>query len=534
VTRRLPKSMRAGLASLACATLCACSGGGSDDGGSGPLNITSTVADDGVLGAAYSDRVAVTGGQGTRTFSISAGALPAGLALSAAGNISGTPTGPAGTTNFTVSVSDSATPPATDTQALSIDIVEPLAITTAVLADTSVGDNYAASMIAVGGTAPYTFSVSEGALPDGVAISGAGALSGTVLAGATTGTFTIEAADSSSPQLRQSQSYTVRVALQITTTALADATGGLEYSDALVVQGGLPPYDWLLTAGTLPEGLAGPDAASGVISGTPAAQCASTNTTLAVQVSDSDAPAAIDTQAGIDLTVNPAALDITTAALSNAIIGAAYNQRVLAAGGVPPYSFAVTGGSLPSQLALNASTGRITGTPDSAEIQAFEVRVTDACLNTASQQLSITVTAASLGRNDSIATATTLPGDGDYQASISPSGHPNTIFDPDEDYYRITTTATSTITVDINAQVIGSPVDTVIEIVNAAGTVLNRCIAPLYNSPCVSDDEQLGVDLDSFLRVQVNGATTFYIHVVDWGSNARPDMLYELTISGVN
>ena len=89
-------------------------------------------------------------------------------------------------------------------------------------------------------------------------------------------------------------------------------------------------------------------------------------------------------------------------------------------------------------------------------------------------------------------------------------------------------------TIDIDAQVNGSPVDTVIEIVNAAGTVLNSCVAPSYNSPCVSDDEEFGVALDSFLQVRVDGATTFYLHVVDWGSNARPDMLYDLIITGVN
>ena len=87
---------------------------------------------------------------------------------------------------------------------------------------------------------------------------------------------------------------------------------------------------------------------------------------------------------------------------------------------------------------------------------------------------------------------------------------------------------------DIDAQVTGSPVDTVIEIVNASGTQLIRCVAPAYTSPCVHDDEQPGFSLDSLLEVQVNGATTFYIHVVDWGSNARPDMLYDLCISGVN
>ncbi len=65
-----------------------------------------------------------------------------------------------------------------------------------------------------------------------------------------------------------------------------------------------------------------------------------------------------------------------------------------------------------------------------------------------------------------------LPGDGTYSASISPSGHPNTVFDPDEDYYQITTTAASTVTVDINAVVNGSPLDSVIEIVGANGLPL--------------------------------------------------------------
>ena len=58
--------------------------------------------------------------------------------MSAAGVISGTAAGPAGTASFTVQVSDSATTPATDTQALSIDIVDPLAISTASLADTTI------------------------------------------------------------------------------------------------------------------------------------------------------------------------------------------------------------------------------------------------------------------------------------------------------------------------------------------------------------------------------------------------------------
>ena len=108
--------------------------------------------------------------------------------------------------------------------------------------------------------------------------------------------------------------------------------------------------------------------------------------------------------------------------------------------------------------------------------------VTDACAISTLQNYSITINAVSLGRNDSIATATVLPGNGTYSASISPSGDPNTVFDPDEDFYRITTTAASTVTVDINAVVNGSPLDSVIEITGANGVPLNACVAPAFNS----------------------------------------------------
>lgn len=522
------------LALLATAALAACGGGGDGGGSGGPLAIATTTVDDGVIGAAYGDSVAATGGRGSKTFSIAAGALPAGLAMSASGAITGTPTGPAGSTSFTVQVTDSAETPATDTQALTIDIVEPLEITTAALADTDIGDPYAASIAAIGGTAPYTFTVAAGELPAGVSLAANGTIAGTVGNGATTEFFTLRAIDSSSPPLAATRDYAIRVGMRVATGALADATGGVPYSDALIVRGGLPPYDWSLTAGALPAGLTGPDASSGVISGTPVPACNATNASLSVQVTDSDTPTVSASRTGIGLTVNPALLAVSAANLPNGILGTAYNQQIQVTGGVPPYGFALTGGSLPSQLSLNLSTGRITGTPDTLETRSFEITVTDACPVSVQGDFTLTIAAAPLGRNDSIATATPLPGNGTYSASISPSGDPNGILDPDEDYYRLTTSATSTITIDINAQVLGSPLDAVIEVLDAGGNVLNQCVSPNFVSECISDDEELGVALDSFLQLRVNGAGTFYIHVVDWGSNARPDLVYDLVISGIN
>lgn len=519
----------------AAALLAACGGGGGDDGASTPLAITTTTVADAMIGEAYNAAVVASGGRGAKSYAITAGALPDGLSIGATGTITGTPAGPAGTSNFTVTVTDSAGTPATDSQALSIDVVEALEITTASLPDTAVGDAYTASIAVTGGRPPYTYSAESAGLPDGVAIDGDGAISGTVAASATTGVVTIVVNDSSSPPFSRSRNYTVRVAIEIPTTVLEDASGGVAYSDNPVVQGGRPPYVWELTSGALPAGLTGPNPQTGEIRGTPEPACNPSTATLAFRVTDSDVPAATAERSGVTLDVNPATLDVTTAALPNGVIGQAYDQTVVASGGVPPYDFTLTTGQLPSGLSLNAATGRITGTPDTAETQAFDLTVTDACPATATQALGITVTNAPLGRNDSIADATVLPGDGTYHASISPSGHPNTVFAPDEDFYRITTTAASTVTVDINARVNGSPLDSVLEIAGANGAALATCVAPTFTDTCQHDDDDTGNgELDSFLQVRVPANTTFYIHVVDWGSNARPDKLYDLVISGVN
>src|SRR5882762_10700585 len=123
-----------------------------------PPAITTTTLPGGVEGTAYSQAIAKTGGAGTVTFSISAGALPLGLTLSGAGTISGTPTGPNGTVNFTVKVTDSSTmTPMTGTQALSIAISLPAppSITTTTLAAGVEGTAYNQTVAATGGLGAF-------------------------------------------------------------------------------------------------------------------------------------------------------------------------------------------------------------------------------------------------------------------------------------------------------------------------------------------------------------------------------------------
>jgi hypothetical protein len=168
--------------------------------------ITTTALASGVAGTAYSATLQASGGAGSLTWSLASGSsLPAGLSLSAAGAISGTPTA-AGTTTFTVKVTDASQGqpgPASDSQQLSIIIVPgPLTITTTSLPNGTVNVAYSAPLQASGGTAPYTWTVASGSsLPSGLTLGGSGtnwSLTGTPTA---TGTFTfsLTVTDSTSP-----------------------------------------------------------------------------------------------------------------------------------------------------------------------------------------------------------------------------------------------------------------------------------------------------------------------------------------------
>ena len=59
------------------------------------------------------------------------------------------------------------------------------------------------------------------------------------------------------------------------------------------------------------------------------------------------------------------------------VVGTAYTTTLPTSGGTPPLVFAVTGGALPPGLALNATTGTISGTPTKPGTYNFTVTVTD-------------------------------------------------------------------------------------------------------------------------------------------------------------
>lgn len=125
---------------------------------------------------------------------------------------------------------------------------------------------------ATDGTTPYTWAITSGALPPGLALTpGTGAVSGTPTSDGSY-KFTVQVTDSDNPQRTATKSLTITVnpnKPKITTEFLTYGAVGQSYpSSTLSASGGLTPYSWALAGGSsLPPGLS--LSSGGAISGTP-------------------------------------------------------------------------------------------------------------------------------------------------------------------------------------------------------------------------------------------------------------------------
>jgi hypothetical protein len=323
--------------------------------------------------------------------------------------------------------------------------------------------------------------------------------------------------------------------LVITTTRLPEGWAGDLYDTTLMAAGGEPPYMWDHYE-ALPAGLT-LDRPSGRISGTPLRPF---DLSVGFSVFDSHG---LSTHRYLRLRII-GRLSLTTSRLPAGKLNAPYRVSLDLFGGTAPFVWSIASGRLPPGLYLNTATGEITGTPTAEENQTFTVQVTDTGppVQTTSRTLTLQIS-RSLGRNDSIATATPIS-NGLFHASLSPfadpiDGPPN----PDNDYYQLTANPGTVVTVETLADRLSapSPADTVIEILDASGARFSTCRIGAgypFNEPCMNDDIRQGSEMDSRLEFQVPGTSgdpvTFYVHVLDWSGSARPDFLYDLQVSGAN
>jgi len=345
-------------------------------GGAPPTNVTAGVA-------GYTHTFTATGGVSPWTFT-STGTLPTGLTLNpTTGVLSGTPS-VTGTFNFTIVATDSATgATCTGSAPFSVTVVCPaITVSPATLPGGIEGTAYSETVTATGGAGPYTFAVTAGALPTGLTLGNDGAITGTPSAEGEF-TFTITATDSAT-SCTGSRAYTVRICPVIGLSAVPTcATVGSTYTTTITPSAGTAPFTFGVT-GTLPTG-ATLDAGTGVLTGTLTAAG-----TFPFTVTATDVNGCTGSQS---YTVNVLDMAPAAAALPDATFGTAYSQAVTASGGSGGFTYAVTAGSLPEGLTLNAATGELTGTPGGA-------------LGTGS--FSFTVTATNTATTCTIAKAYTL------------------------------------------------------------------------------------------------------------------------------
>lgn len=176
-----------------------------------PLTVVTASLANAVQGQAYGQTLQATGGTTPYTWSLAAGALPAGLALNGStGAISGTPTS-SGTASFTVRAQDAGSPALTATRDLSIVVDSTaLTVTTTSLPDAILSVAYNQALQAAGGSPPYSWSIAAGVLPTGLSIdASSGVISGTPTGGRTD--FTVQASDSSVPPNTASRALSISV-----------------------------------------------------------------------------------------------------------------------------------------------------------------------------------------------------------------------------------------------------------------------------------------------------------------------------------
>ncbi len=384
---------------------------------------------DGALGNPYTATLLAFNGIAPLTFTVTAGTLPAGLTLSAAGEISGTPTA-AGLSTFTIGAIDAvgctgarnyiidifAAPPVSNvapqssglalssanacvtvpvvytrgestpvrglTVSFQLDATK-LALCSSPGVSVQPGSWFGAftnthMQVTNDGGGAYTVDIALLGAPCGITTGGNLFTVDLKSAGPDgLGAFTVTRVksrdcDNAAVPVLAGAPDSIRIQntdITLAPTNLPNGAVGAPYSQAITAQSGLAPFTFSVSAGSLPAGLV--LAADGTLSGTPAATGGFAFTVSVVDVGG------VPGSRAYTMSVSCAPLAITPTTLPDAQVGVAYSQTLSGSGGASPYTFAVVEGNLPAGLALS-SAGDLTGTPSAAGVAVLTLRVTDA------------------------------------------------------------------------------------------------------------------------------------------------------------
>ena len=318
--------------------------------------------------------------------------IPAGMCLSPAGVLSGTPTTP-GTytiqlelddndignsvfTPITITVNAAGQAPPYIPPPLSLTVSGPKNLGTI-----APGGAISDTVYASGGTPPYTLVASG--LPTGVAFGSY-----------TSGGFTMTG-PAPAPGV-----YSVGVT--VTDSAKAKATTTIGFSVFGIVTSSVPtaitfsPYSFTIaaTGGTMPYTFSGSGlppkfslSSGGALSGT-----ATATGTYTISVTARDALGVSNSMSFSFAVSLPPPLIVPSVPSSSTLVNTPYSQTLSATGGAPPYAWTIAGSSVPNGTSLK-SDGTLTGTPAQVGDYQFTARATDQTGTSAVGTFEVIVTA---------------------------------------------------------------------------------------------------------------------------------------------
>ena len=245
-------------------------------------------------------------------------------------------------------------------------IDQPLTISTgATLTGGVVGTSYSTTLAGVGGTTPYDWTISGGALPDGLSLAPAtGIISGTPTT-AGPAAFTVQLEDDLGAITTKAFDLTIAsTALAITNSSpLASGVQGANYSVTFNTSGGSGSPSFSVESGTVPSGTT--LTSGGTLSG-PLSSAGTYN--FVIKAVDSGS---LVTTKSFTVVVAPPPVITNPSVLTQGVVNTAYSVT-FAASGTDTFTWSVSGGTLPAGITLVGAS--LVGTPTTAGTSSFTIQ----------------------------------------------------------------------------------------------------------------------------------------------------------------
>ena len=334
------------------------------------ITVTNPATNTGTVNVALNKSFSAGNAIAPVTFTLNSGTLPAGITLSSAGVLSGTPT-QTGSFPITVKATDANGcfgVGATYTLTIGCQVIT---VTNPATNSGTVSSPFSQTFTAGNAIAPVTFTLNSGSLPTGITLSSAGVLSGTPTQ---TGSFpiTVKATDANGC-FGVGATYTLTINCQVITVtnpATTTGTANAAFSQTFTQSGAIGGATFTLNSGSLPAGLT--LSSAGVLSGTP------TQTgpfPITVKVTDGNGCTGVS--ATYNLVINCQTITVTNPGVTTGTAGTAFSQTFTQAGGIGTTTFSIFSGTLPAGMTFHSATGVLDGTPTQTGSFPLVIRATD-------------------------------------------------------------------------------------------------------------------------------------------------------------